>query len=191
MSTTKLWSIGNINHPSIAKWGLNLFWYNFWFTDHRYFSPLHQDKILRTFFYIYVNFGMYFPTHPFINQYWYRSRDVNFDFDLNYNFKCFRIHNTPYDDSDTMGYYRTREKLDCVYLSRMWILRFDNWFILSFYCLRPKETNLVIKKKIKINVTNMNTITISRPTTLIFKRLKFIASYFYVATFQRQSQYLF
>ena len=121
---------------------------------------------------------MLFPTHPFINRYWYQTKDVNFDYETTYNLKTVRFHNTPYDENDIFGEYRTRSKLSCIYLSRMWILRFGEWFILCFYCFRPKETNLVVKTVIKKINTEVNSILITTPrSNQLIKRVKFILVY--------------
>ncbi len=157
---------------------MNLFWYNFWFTDYKYFYPLHQDKMLRTFFYIYVNYGMFFPTHSLLSTYWYSAKTISLSADDQYNFKAFRMHHTPYDEDDDHGTYKTRVKISCMYISRIWILRFADWFVLCFYSLRPKETNLVRKAKIKIGTFDSNLISVGHQTrTQLVKRIKFLLAY--------------
>lgn len=169
-----------------------MFWYNYWFTDYKYFLPLHQDKILRQFFFIYVNFGIFFPIHPLFNTYWYRVKDVKMNYDEDYNNKHFRFYNTPYDDSELGGIYKTRIRISCMYSSRIWILRWENWFILSFYCLRPKETNLVIKKIKRLLTIDSNLIIINKSKNFkLLKRLKFVLFYYYSHLYNTTSKYLF
>ena len=169
-----------------------MFWYNYWFTDFKYHAPLYQDRALRTFFYVYVNYGLFFPSHPLMGKYWYRGKDIKIDYDSAYNTKCFRFHNTPYDENDTFGKYTTRAKLSCIYLSRMWILRFADWFILCFYALRPKETNLVRKIKISEGSQESNSISVSHSKkTRLGKRLKFLLTYYFVRRHLTKTVYLF
>lgn len=186
-------NIGNINNPSIAKWGLNLFWYNYWFADYKYHDFLHQDKLLRFFLHTYINFGLFFPKHPFFSKYWFKTPAVNFNYDKIFNSQYFREHNTPYDESDNMGKYKLRNRIDCMYASRMWILRYDNWFIISFYCLRPKETDLVRKKKkIKKNAPDKLFFDVSLlKTSKKFKRLKLLILYYYLYKNTFNKTYIF
>ena len=135
---------------------------------------------------------MFFPVHPLMSKYWYRKKDIKIDYNTAYNLRCFRFHNTPYDENDMFGKYTTRAKLSCIYLSRMWILRFADWFVLCFYALRPKETNLVRKTKIYIGSREVNSVTISSSEkTRLAKRLKFLLSYYFIRRYTSSHLYVF
>lgn len=127
-----------------------------------------------------------------MNKYWFENnKKLNYDYFVNFTSKFFRLINSPYDETDTLGLYRTREELKCIYLSRMWILRYNEWFILNFYSLRPKETNLVIKQKKKVNTINSSIVVVQKQNSLkLLKRLKFLIAYFFYKTLN-ENNYLF
>lgn len=94
--------------------------------------------------------------------------------------KSFRVIHAPYDETDTTGSYKQRVKLECVYFSRMWILRFNEWFILNFYCLRPKEINLAALE-ITRSTNYLTSVIVKRNKNLnLLKRLKFLVSYLFI-----------
>jgi hypothetical protein len=183
--------IGNLNHPVIGKWGFNLFWYNFWFCDKNYSFALQQDRILSMFFYTYVNYGLFQYTNIFLNKYWYHNSSFNFQQSLIYNTKYFRSYDSQIDEEGLTNSYRTRIQISTMYETRIWILRFRNWFFLNFYCFRPRETNLVIKQVVKKKQLYANNIVSpKRITFTLIKRLKFILTYFYLKQFNYDN-YLF
>lgn len=182
-----------MSHPSINRWGLNLFWYNFWFADKNYSFLLQQDRILNTFFFIYINFGLLHPVHPFLNRYWYGDDSkFNYNFPPIHNAQYFRFVDTPYDETDVTGHYRARKQLSHVYLTKIWIIRYDKWFILNFYCFRPRETELVKKRVVKKKKLRLDPTSFTSYNSIkIFKRLKFILGYYYYARISRPSTYIF
>ena len=196
-------NIGNLSHPSINKWGINLFWYNLWYTDKNYSFWLHQDKLFTTFFYTYVNYGLLYPASFLTHKYWQNTTDeINKKINNNntpqtyqqrHNSKYFRA--ARYRDPLTKVYefYTARAVVSHTYVSKVWLLRYGNWFILNFYCFRPREISLV--QKIKFASSKRKT-----PTTLSFenresfrvlKRIKFILTYYQIQQITQNVFYKF
>jgi hypothetical protein len=59
-----------MSNPSINRWGLNLFWYKYWFTDKNNALVIHQDNIINKLMLIYLHFGLFFTKNIFFNKYW-------------------------------------------------------------------------------------------------------------------------
>lgn len=136
-----------MSNPSINRWGLNLFWYCYWFTDKNYYLNLQQDTLILKLIYIFLNYGTLFPKNIFKNKYWFFNK-FNFDNYFNsHNTKYYRIVNFK---NATMGIdscYHDRIGLKNIYYGKIWILKFQNWLIVNYYCFQP-----IKKKKLTANL---------------------------------------
>ena len=65
--------MGNLSNPLVNRWGLNLFWYQFWFNDKNYNLSSHTKYILEEIILIFVNFEFFFSKNIFISKYWYKN----------------------------------------------------------------------------------------------------------------------
>ena len=102
-----------MSNPLINRWGLNLFWYNFWYQDNTAFSSFNLDKIIQNFVYLYLNFGLILTKNFFFFSYWYQKtiEKKNIIFQLN-NYKYFRIleHKNRITGEITPFYVRIKKK---------------------------------------------------------------------------------
>lgn len=182
-----------MSHPSINRWGLNLFWYNLWYTDKHYSFWLHQDKVLTTFFSTYINYGLIFPLNPLLCKRWYvKHAPYGLGYNDTHNSKYFRTGS--FEDTRTTSptSYITRNSTQHMYVSKVWLLRYGSWFVLSFYCFRPRESTLVVRlksKKIKKHITSL--IFESHESYKMLQRIKFILSYYYIQRSSNKAAYSF
>lgn len=124
--------MGNMSNPCINRWGMNTFWYNFWYSDNNYASQVKQDKIFIKLINIYLIYGLSVPHNVFANLYWYAKHFKKLDFPS--YFRWFTTKDTGRGKVET---YAIRKSIDCVFPMRLWLLRYDNWLIINLYWFRP------------------------------------------------------
>lgn len=141
-----------MSNPSINRWGLNLFWYRYWFNDKNNALIINQDNIINKLVLIYLHFGILFAKNIFLSKYWYDNDIINNNknqYNI-FNLKYFRL--VEYKNKILKEYklYRLRNKIKNLYHSKIWIMRYQKWFILNFYSFQPLPTKLnkkFIKRK--------------------------------------------
>lgn len=145
-----------MSNPTINRWGLNLFWYSFWYSDKVSFLNNHQDYLINKLIFFYLHYGVLTNKSIFINPYWYKNFKINFNlFNYNFNLKYFRIIQYKNKIINEYKTYKIRNKIKNLYYSKIWILRYQNWLIINFYSFQPliKKTkqNLRFFKKKNLN----------------------------------------
>lgn len=138
--------MGNMSNPLINRWGLNLFWYRFWFNDKNYHLTIHQDTLINKLVHIYLNYGILFPINIFINKYWVNKNIVT-NYSNIHNSKYYRIMGFKNLISKEMSYYKERTKTSGIYQSKIWILRYQHWIVINFYCFTPLKKKWITDKK--------------------------------------------
>ena len=77
-----------MSNPSINRWGLNLFWYRFWYNDKINSLIINQDNIINKLILIYTHFGLLHNKNLFFNKYWFfNSSNIEFINQNDYNMK--------------------------------------------------------------------------------------------------------
>jgi len=143
-----------MSNPSINRWGLNLFWYRFWYNDKTPSLIIHQDNIINKLIILYIHYGLLLPKNFFINTYWYKNYSIKYTSLFNTtNLKYFRIIEYKNKINDDYKAYKIRTKKKNLYFSKIWILRYQNWLIINFYCFQPLSSK--INKKIN-NTKDLN-----------------------------------
>jgi len=183
--------MGNMSNPSINRWGLNLFWYKYWFNDKNNSSVIHQDNLINKLLLIYIHYGLLHNKNIFLNKYWYfiNSKSLKNHQDL-YNLKYFRLveyKNRIFKESKS---YKIRNKIKNIYFSKMWILRYQKWLLVNFYCFQPmsfKINKKILKKKSLDFYIDKNTKT----TKFLTYRQKFFLLFFLNKYFQNNDYYKF
>ena len=111
--------MGNMSNPSINRWGLNLFWYNYWFNDKNNSIILHQDNLINKLILIYIHYGILTNKNIFLNKYWYNFNLKTLkNYQDNYNLKYFRLveyKNRVLNESKS---YKIRNKIKNIYFNR-------------------------------------------------------------------------
>jgi len=132
--------MGNMSNPSINRWGINTFWYSFWYSDMRYSENLKQDSLFIKLLNIYLYYGVNISSNIFANIYWYSKQFTLLQFSLYTRQLTFK---NPL--LQTQSSYSLRQKIDSIYPMKLWLLKYNNWLVINLYWFQP------FKKKHKIN----------------------------------------
>lgn len=137
-----------MSNPGINRWGINLFWYNFWFKDKTRQINIHLDDLINELIYVYIKYGLYSDKSIFLSNYRFLDQKEVMD---------------SYKEEHTLNYFRFGEFKDRVleetillkirigakniYHSKLWIMRYQKWLIINFYCFQPLKKKKIKKKK--------------------------------------------
>nr|QCU82628.1 ribosomal protein S3a [Pseudourostyla cristata] len=134
--------MGNMSNPSINRWGLNLFWYKYWYSDKMYQLNIQQDHAFGWMVYTYLFFGTLFFKYVFINKYWFKKKfNFNFNGYLEHNAKYFKYKEFKDLVTQELSIQKLRIKTSHIYYSRVWIFRYQQWLIINFYNYKPLIKN--------------------------------------------------
>ncbi len=139
--------IGNLSNPSINRWGLNLFWYNFWYTDKTRQAYIHQDYLINKLVYTYVYYGLILNKSIFNNTYWYAPTTLVKEFRTKQFLLYFRTMEFKSHLLNEVSFFRNRTKRKHLYTSKIWILRYQKWLIINFYSFQPTKTRRTQNQK--------------------------------------------
>ncbi len=178
-----------MSNPSINRWGLNLFWYNFWFNDKISSLLLQQDLIINKFIYNYIQFGLLHIKNIFLNKYWYNMYKINYlMLNNDDNLKYFRIIQYKNKILNQDKSYKIRNQIKNTYFSKIWILRFQNWIIINIYSFQPLTSkNKTLFKRSKETNFFLNSNKIKNYKN---NRIRFIYLYIY-SKINKNSYYKF
>lgn len=138
-----------MSNPSINRWGLNLFWYRFWYNDKINALTINQDNLINRLILIYTHFGLLHFKNIFLSKYWFVNlKTLTTVSQNNYNLKYFRIVEYRNKVLNEYKTYKIRNKIKNLYYSKIWVLRYQKWLIVNFYCFQPL-TSKYLKKNIK------------------------------------------
>jgi hypothetical protein len=183
--------MGNMSNPSINRWGLNLFWYNYWFTDKNNSLTIHQDNLITKLILIYMHYGLLYTKNIFLNKYWYNMSLKNLQNNQDsYNLKYFRLIEYKNRVLNENKLYKIRNKIKNIYFSKIWILRYQKWLIINFYCFQPLSNKLnkkSFKKKSFDFYINKN----FQNVQFLNYRYKFFLTYFLNKHLQTANYYKF
>lgn len=162
--------MGNMSNPSINRWGMNTFWYSFWYSDNRYSENLKQDSLFIKLVYIYLHFGINLPRNIFANVYWY-SKQFSL-LQLSSYTRQFTFKNPLLQ---TESSYSLRQKTDSVYPMKLWLLKYNNWIVINLYWFQPFKTKDKQKKN-KLQLTRDLFIVNELKTSNFLRKIKTIFS---------------
>jgi hypothetical protein len=169
-----------MSNPTINRWGLNLFWYSFWYNDKINFLNNQQDFLINKLIFLYLHYGILSIKSPFINSYWYKDLRINYSFlHYNFNLKYFRIVEYKNKIINEYKSYKIRNKIKNLYYSKIWIFRYQNWLLINFYCFQP----LIKNKKFKFKFLKKKNLSFYLNKTIknknkIYRYKLFISSFF-------------
>ena len=146
-----------MGYPVVTRLGVNQFWYRHWYTDTFYKQSLQQDSIFEQFVTLYVDHGTSFKTNTFIHEYWYSKpskiiRTLPSKLYLKYYRR--RYYRDEPDEIDSS--YLVRHHSGEYFPMRCWILKYNNWVILSLKFFKPLKIKKakISKKNYKISVSS-------------------------------------
>lgn len=164
-----------MSNPGINRWGLNLFWYRFWYADKNNSLTIHQDDLINKLILLYIHYGLLYPQNLFMNKFWYlNNKSIRNSFYDDFNLKYFRLIEYKNRVSNEYKSYKIRTKIKNLYFSKIWILRYQNWLIINFYCfqsLTSKNNKKLNNKKdlnFYLNKKNKNKYPIHRYKMFLF-----------------------
>ena len=178
-----------MSNPSINRWGLNLFWYRFWYNDKTNALTINQDNLINRLILIYTHYGLLHFKNIFFNKFWFGNlTNLSFNSQNNYNLKYFRLIEYKNKVLNEYRSYKVRNKLKNLYYSKIWILRYQKWLIINFYCFQPL-TNKSIKKNKKKKPLNfyLN----KENNHFLITRYKFFLFYFLNLFLKNKNYYKF
>jgi hypothetical protein len=183
--------VGNMSNPSINRWGLNLFWYNYWFTDKNNSLTIHQDNLINKLILVYIHYGLLSTKNIFLNKYWYHVNLKNLQNNQDsYNLKYFRLVEYKNRVLNENKLYKIRNKIKNIYFSKIWILRYQKWLIVNFYCFQPLS-NKLNKKSLKKKSFDFYLNTNRKNNQFLIHRYKFFLTYFLNKHLQNANYYKF
>lgn len=182
--------MGNMSNPSINRWGLNLFWYRFWFVDKNLSKNLHSDAFIDELVYLFLNYGILFYKNIFFNKYWFFNKIKFKNFFNEHSSKYYRVVNFKNTILNINSIYYSRIKLKNIYFSKIWILKYQNWIIILFYAFKPyqktsKKKNKKINKELDIFLDKTNS------NVKFLKRIKSIYFYLFQFNYNKKNYYNF
>lgn len=164
--------MGNMSNPNINRWGLNLFWYKFWFNDKNTSKFYNLDNLIEKFIIFYLNYGIFHFKNFLSTNYWnFLDKNINLKFKNFVNFYYFRKIEYKNRIINQYKTYKLRKYNKNIYNSRIWILKFQKWLIINYYYFQPLKQKLKKLKKPKKHKNNFS-IQIEKKTILLL-RLKY------------------
>lgn len=142
--------MGNLNSPTVNRWGVNVFWPKMWYSDTNFASNLQQDKIFTLLLNTYLRYGLYTFKDFFFDMYWYKNQ-THAKPSMNHRsfVKYFRWRQYRQDELNINSVQRFRkETIDFFHLTT-WILKFGGWVVINLYWFKPhrKKKNIIAIKK--------------------------------------------
>lgn len=130
-----------MSNPSINRWGMNVFWHHFWYSDTHYSQNAEQDKLMTELVNTYLYFGLATPFNFFMNPYWFFKKSPPYN-----ALRYYRFVRVLGRALRTLTTYRLRVQTDCIFPMRIWILKFQKWIVLTFYWFQPWKRKKYEKK---------------------------------------------
>lgn len=185
--------MGNLSYPSINRWGFNLFWYRFWYTDKNYKFATHLDILLDKIFYTYLFFGLYLKKDIFTNLFWYPHlrKKISSYFKL-YDLKYFRWVEYRSRIFNDISSVKLRKYKKNIYRSKFWILKYQTWIVINLYMFQPFVAR--VRRLRKKNVARSGFLTKKdkkRRQDLFWKKSFFLNFFFYKHYFLQTHAYAF
>ena len=169
--------MGNMHYPSINRWGYNLFWLNYWFSDKLKSLNIQQDILLDQLISYYFIFGYFNKKNFQVSSYWYndyirKEHDIFFD---NYEFDSFRIVKNIKTTKVSLDYFIFKNEIPETSYVKIWIFRYQKWLILFFFSLNfirdRKATKPISTNELFESITPIKWIPAQKLT--YFKKLFF------------------
>ena len=146
--------MGNMGNPTITRLGKTQLWYKNYFSDAQYSRIFKKTKTFETLINKYFNYGLFCHNNIFINNFWYKN---NFKREKttpnnqpNHKSIYFRKFYYAHKTLTIEHSYFMRLKTPEFFTLKIFILRYNNWFITSLQWFKPlKSKNLNSNTKLK------------------------------------------
>ena len=175
--------MGTLSNSGINRWGLNLFWYRYWYDDKNSQINIQQDNIFNELIYTYLFYGIFHPKNIFMNRYWSKSMYDKFHVSellINHNERYFYYQKSKNLENEDNVIQKCRFLIKQIFFSKIWILRYQKWIIMNFYAFQSlKRLEKSISKRNKSNtLIAMDESSLSN--LIISKKIRFIFNLFLI-----------
>jgi len=142
-----------MSNPSINRWGLNTFWHNFWYNDFNYAHSHNLDMAVSKLIHTFLFSGLTLSYNIFANDYWYSKKYEHLRIKGYHRW----ITRKPNKFGEILK-FSLRKEADSVFLMKLWILKYGDWFIVNQYWFQPfkQKKRFFIKK----NPSHLDSMTI-------------------------------
>jgi hypothetical protein len=125
----------------VTRIGINQFWYNHWYSSNNYSTNLSQDELTIKLLSYYIKHGASYPSNIFIHEYWYKKTKNKVKISPRQNLMQF--FKRQYYSNSTLSIehsYLIRYTTGEYFPTRLWLLRYNNWLVLSVSWYKPNKT---------------------------------------------------
>jgi len=183
--------MGNMGNPLITRLGINQFWYKSWYSDKFFSANLHQDNLFEVLLKLYLNYGLTFSTNPFWNDYWYnKSTSKGFTPTHIKNINFFRRFFYTNDVLNIEHSYLLRNRTGEYFPLRLWLLKHNNWVILSVKWFKPQKTKNLSNFR-DYSPSYVKSIHVSGRDSVGANRLKLVMLFFLLKLNSLKKEYAF
>lgn len=124
--------MGNISNPVVNRLGINVFWYNFWFSKHKYSYHLQKNNLVLLLLQIYLKYGLDLPKNVYTNPYWFARNSAVVDKTKYYRWSLFF---NELNKSQTRHRFRVTAGL--FYKTRLILLKYNKWVLVLTQWFEP------------------------------------------------------
>lgn len=167
-----------MSNPLINRWGFNLFWYNFWYTDKNSFLQNSLDVIITKLLFCYITYGLLINKNIFFSTYWYKKINyLSTNLFKRLDSKYFRAMSHKNRITGEISRFYTRLKKKDVYFSKFWILKYQGWIVVNIMAFQPLKKKSRNKKTRKYFSTFLksNSLAIQNQFIFLFRYKLYIA----------------
>lgn len=177
--------MGNISNPVVNRLGVNVFWYNFWFSKNQYSYHLQKNKLILLLLQIYLKYGLDLPRNVYTDPYWFNHQSASVNKTNYYRWSLFF---NELNKSQTRHRFRVNAGL--FYKTRLVLLKYNRWLLVLTQWFEPdrrRQARLTrFKQKDFQNVTFF-----ARQSTPHVKRLKVLNKAALITSFNPRLIYQF
>lgn len=183
-----------MSNPLINRWGFNLFWYHFWYTDKNNFLQNSFDALITKLLLTYVTYGLLIQKNPFFSTYWYKKISIS---ETNLfkicDKKYFRLMSHKNRITGELSFFYTRVKRKDVYFGKLWLLRYQGWIVVNISAFQPlKKKNRKKKNRNFFSSFLEKTNKFDRKQSYLLFRYKLYLSFIkHAHLFQKNLYYFF
>ena len=155
---------------------------------------MHSDLFITKLVYTYIFYGLHFKKNFFVNLFWYpllKKQVLNFENES--NLKYFRMLEYRNKVFNEISFIKLRKKKKTAYLSRFWILKFQNWVVVNLYMFQPYKTKRRKKKKFYAKTAFLNSTkpNASLQSEILLRKHVLARKFYFTLLFANTNYYTF
>jgi hypothetical protein len=178
-----------MSNPLINRWGMNLFWYKFWFSDKNYYLNIQQDVLVSKLIYLFLNYGILLPKNIFTSNFWFKNKSPSANYAIQHNTKYYRVMSYKDNITGAVSFYFNRTKIKNIYFGKLWILRYQTWLVVNLYCFKPVASKFS-KTTVRSHSRN-NTICLKNRDSRPFNAAKRLFFFLFIKVYQNPNRHYF